>query len=55
MELTPENLDDMDCRPLRDVPGISVSHRLQKLVAEREAARAAKEVTRSKKPLEAAE
>lgn len=36
MELTPENLDDMDCRPGPSKTRIKLSERLEKLLAEAE-------------------
>jgi hypothetical protein len=43
MKLTPENLDDMDCRPGPGDGSIAVSERIERLIAERQAQRAERE------------
>ena len=52
MKLTPENSDDMDCRPVRDVPDIALPPHLEKLLADRKVKLAERDPF--KKPLEAA-
>lgn len=50
MKLTPENLDDMDCRPLGRDTGIKLSPETEQRMAAFEAARPARQLTALTRP-----